>query len=124
MAKVAKNTAVDPTLPKIEIKLGCESYFLCFTFGALALAESKLRALGVECNLLHALDLTALDATRVVPLLYGALITHSPDITFEQVAALVTMKNLGAIFDGLLEAYADSLAEPSEDAKENPQEPE
>ncbi len=116
MAKVSKRPGVDPTLPRVELKLGDKSYFLCFTFGALALAESKLRAAGVQMNLLHALDLSALDATRVPPLLFAALITHDPDVKYDDVAALVTFRSLPAIFEAISAAYAASLADPEEDA--------
>jgi hypothetical protein len=124
MAKVARNPAVDPTLPKTDIKLDGKTYFMCFTFGALALAQSKLRAQGIVVNLLHALDLSSLDAERVVPLLYAALITHQPDISIEAVAKMVSMRNLGNIFEGIATAYAASLAEPTpEDAKPDPTKP-
>jgi hypothetical protein len=114
--KIANNPEVDPTLPKVQLTLGGETYFLCFTFGALALAEAKLRANGIECNMLHALDLSSLDANRVVPLLYAAMITHDPAIKFENVAALVTLRNLGSIFEGITAAYAASLADPADEA--------
>jgi hypothetical protein len=122
--RIAGNPEVDPTLPKVEITLGGKKYFLCFTFGALALAQSKMTAAGIKCNVLHALDLTSLDATQIIPLLYAALSDHQPDMTFEQVAALVTMRNLGTIFEGIANAYKESLAEPSDDAQVDPQKPE
>jgi hypothetical protein len=115
--KVAHNPAVDPTLPKVEIMLDGKSYFLCFTFGALALAEAKLRAAGTPANLLHALDLTSMDASKIVPLLYAAMITHQSDITPEKAANLVTMRNLGAIFSGITDAYIASLADPEDTEK-------
>jgi hypothetical protein len=117
MAKVAKNPAIDPTLPKVPLKLGDETYYLCFAFGAIALAEAKLREQGIHVNLLHALDLLSMDAGRVVPLLYATLITYQPSITPEAVAKLVTMRNLGAIFEAIAKAYGESLAEPEPDAK-------
>jgi hypothetical protein len=121
---IAGNPEIDPTLPKIEIKLGKETYFLCFTFGALALAQKNLRSVGVECNLLHALDLSSMDASQVVPLLYAALISHQPKITLDKVASLVTFKNLGMIFEGIAQAYGASLADPSpEDVKPDPNQP-
>ena len=110
--KVAKNPSIDPTLPKVELVLDGTSRYLCFTFAALALAEGKLREQGMTTNLLHALDLSKLDASRVVPLLYAALITHSPDLTIEEVVSLVTLRNLGAIFEGIANAYSASLSEP------------
>jgi hypothetical protein len=122
--RIAGNPEVDPTLPKVEITLGGKKYFLCFDFGALALAEAKLRDAGVECNLLECLDLTSLDATRIVPLLYGAVLAYQPAMAFEEVKSLVTMRNLGAIFEGIVNAYKESLAEPSDDAQAGPQKPE
>jgi hypothetical protein len=123
--KIAGNPEIDPALPKVEIKLGTETFYLCFSFGALALAQKHLRDAGVECNLLHALDLSSMDALKVVPMLYAALITHQPKITLDKVASLVTLKNLGAIFEGITRAYIASLADPSdEDKKADPIEPE
>jgi len=122
MSKVAKNPVVDPTLPKVTITLGGVEYHLCFTFGAFATAAAKLRQAGITCNLLHALDLSNMDADRVVPLLYAALITHHPSIAPEEVAKLVTFRNLGSIFEGIAKAYGESLAEPeSSDPKLEPQ---
>jgi|GEM_PF-2675222 len=120
MAKVAKNPAVDPTLPKVELKLGGQTYFLCFTFAGLALAEAKLRAQGIAANLLHALDLSSLDASTVAPLLFGAMVTHDPKITFDQVSALVTLRNVPAILQAITSAYEQSLAEPTEESKSVP----
>jgi hypothetical protein len=119
--RIAGNPEIDPTLPKIEIKLGKDSYFLCFTFGALALAQKNLRAIGIGCNLLHALDLSNLDASQLVPLLYAALISHQPKISIDKVISLVSIKNLGMIFEGIAQAYGASLAEPSpDDVKPDP----
>jgi hypothetical protein len=121
--KMSKNTIVDPTISRTELKLGKETYFLCFTFGALAIAQKNLREVGVTCNLLHALDLSSMDAEKFVPLLYAALITHHPTITPEQVANLVTFKNMGSIFEGIAAAYGASLADPDadSDSKQDPQ---
>jgi hypothetical protein len=122
--RIAGNPEIDPTLPKIAIKLGNETYFLCFTFGALAMAEKNLRSVGIECNMLHALELSSTDAQRLVPVLYAALISHQPKITIDKVTSLVTIKNLGNIFEGIAKAYAASLAEPSaDDVKPDPDQP-
>jgi hypothetical protein len=123
MPKVAKNPEIDPTLPKIPLKLGAETYYLCFTFGAIAIAQAKLREAGIKINLLHALDLSTLDAESVVPLLYAALITHAPDISLAEVEKLVTFRNLAAVYEGLAKAYLASLAEPESDDPKHPTEP-
>ena len=114
---------IDPTLPTVPLMLDGQEHQLCFTFGALALAESKLRKIGIRVNLLHALDLSNLDASTLVPLLYSALITHEPEITIEGVAKMVTFKTLPAIFDAIGNAYAASLAEADKDADADPTEP-
>lgn len=119
--KISNHPELDPTLPKTELKLGKQTYLLCFTFKALAVAQKNLRDIGVQVNLLHALDLSNMDAEKLVPLLYAALITHQPTITPTEVVGLVTFRNLGSIFEKLAEAYGASLAEPSdEDAKSDP----
>jgi hypothetical protein len=122
--KIAGNPEIDPTLPKVEITLDEKKYYLCFTFRALALAQAELKKIGVDCNLLHALDLSSMDALKLVPLLYAALISHQPKITFEEVMDLVSFKNMGNIFNGIAQAYGDSLAEPSDnDVKPDPDQP-
>jgi hypothetical protein len=120
MSKVAHIPEVDPTLPKVELTLSGKKYYLCFTFEALALAESEFRKQGIKVNLIEALDLSSLDASRVVPLLFAALITHDPELTIEQAAKLVKLRNLPKIFEAIVQAYAASLAEPDKDANEAP----
>lgn len=117
--KITEHTELDQTLPQIELKLGKQTYYLCFTFAALSMAQKNLRDIGVQCNLLHALDLSNMDAERFVPLLYAAMITHQPKITPIEVTRLVSFKNLGTIFEALANAYGASLAEPDEDVKES-----
>lgn len=118
--KITEHPDLDPTLPKIELKLGKQTYYLCFTFKALAVAQKNLRDIGVQVNLLHALDLSNMDAEKLIPLLYAALLTHQPKITPGEVTNLVTFKNLGHIFDAIAQAYGASLAEPDEDVKADP----
>jgi hypothetical protein len=113
---VAGNPAIDPTLPKVELTLGKKTYFLCFTFEALALAQSILRDNGIDCNLLQSLDLTILQADRLVPLLYAALITHDPTISLEEVFKLVKFRTLAKVFEAIVLAYGASMADPDEDA--------
>ena len=120
MSHVAHVPAVDPTLPKVSVTLDGTVHYLVFTFGALALAEAELRKQGVSVNMLQALDFDTLDATRFVPLLYAALITHDPAITPEKVAKLVTIRNYPALYQALGEAFIASLAEPDKDAEPAP----
>jgi len=64
------------------------------------------------------LDLSSMDALKVVPLLYAGLISHQPKITFEEVMNLVTLRNMGMIFEGIAQAYLASLADPSDEDKD------
>jgi hypothetical protein len=121
---VAGNAEYDPTLPKVAIELSNKKYFLAFTFRALALAQAELSKVGVEVNLLQALDLSTMDALKLVPLLYAALISHQPKITFDEVMGLVTFRNMGLIFEGIAQAYGASLADPTDDdVKADPDQP-
>jgi hypothetical protein len=121
--RVNDTPGTDPTLPSVELTIGKQTFYLAFSFRATA--EKNLRDIGVKANLLHALDLSNLDAERFVPLLYAALITHQPKINIEKVAALVTFRSMGTIFEKIAEAYAASMAEPSdEDKQADPDQPE
>src|SRR5580698_6558102 len=113
--KVVNNPEHDSTLPKVKLKLGNETYYLCYTFAALTLAETKLNNEGISCNILKALDLSELDARNLSALLYAGLLTHKPDITIEKVLSLITFKNMQEIPPRILEAYAASLADPSDE---------
>ena len=110
--KVAGRPGLDPTLPLVEITLGDKTFNLCFTFTAFSVAATTLRARGIQCNLLQSLDLSTVDADRVGPLLYAAMLTQHPTITIEQVEALITFPELGNIVEKIVEAYSASLADP------------
>lgn len=123
--KVSGIPGTDPTIARVDIVLDGETYFLAFTFKALAIAQKHLRLIGYECNLLQALDLRNIDAEKFIPLLYAAMITNQPSIELDKVADLVTIDNFGIIFNKLVEAYGASIAKPSaEDEKPNPNQPE
>lgn len=121
--KVAGVPGLDPTMPLVEIELAGEKYFLAFSFGAMTIAQKRLREIGYECNLLQALDLRYMDAEKFIPLLYSAMIIHQPEIAIDKVADLVTLDNFGQIFSKLVEAYAASIAKPTPEDKENPTQP-
>lgn len=111
--KVAGVAGSDPTLPMVELTLGETTYNLAFTFAALATAASQFRARGIQCKLMYSLDLTEMDADRLGPLLYATLITNHPKITIDEAEALITMSNIGLVFQKIVEAYGASLADPT-----------
>lgn len=112
---VAGVPGTDPVLPRTELRIGKETYYLCFTFRAIAVAQKTLRDAGIDCNLLQSLDLTNMQADRLVPLLYASLITYKPKITLDEVFAMVTFRNLGKVFEAITGAYIASLSDPDEE---------
>jgi hypothetical protein len=109
-----------PTIKPVELSLGGQEYQLVFTFGALAHAQTKLRKLGIEANLLHALDLSNLTPDQVAPLLYAAAITHHPKTDYAQLESLVTMQTYGPILNAVVEAYIASIADPTPKEEQAP----
>jgi hypothetical protein len=121
--KVANNPEFDSALPKTPMTLGGETYYLCYTFGALSLAEAMIRKTGVQCNILKSLDVMNLGAAELEALLFAGLITHKPKITFEEASALITLRNVYLISESIATAYIAALADPSDDVKEDPSQP-
>jgi hypothetical protein len=111
---IAKNSLLDPTLPKVELVLGGVTYHPVFTFAALAVAEAELKKVGQVVNIFHAIDFNNMDATNMVALLYASLITHHPEVKLESIPSLVTMKQIPDIRQALFDAFVLSMADPSE----------
>jgi hypothetical protein len=119
--KVAGVPGTDPTMPLVSIELAGNTYYLAFTFKAMALAQKNLRDIGVDCNLIKALDFGMIDAEKFAPLLYAALITHQPSLTVQQVVDFVTLDNFVEVYTKIIEAYTASIAKPApEDVKADP----
>ena len=106
---------LNPTQPKIELKIGKKTHELVFTFKALAVAEAELKKAGEPVNIFNALNFEDLNATSLVALLYAALITHSPEIKLESLPSLITMKRIPAIKQALFDAFVLAFAEPEEE---------
>lgn len=113
---IVGDPAIDPTMPDVTITLKGETYHLCFTYGALAIAERKLSDAGQRVNLLQAIDL---NAERLPYAFYASLVTAHPDMTFEDASKLLTMKSYPEIYSGVIDAFTASMAEP-EDKAQNP----
>jgi hypothetical protein len=120
MAKIAKTHVADPSLPAVELKLGKKTLYLCFTYEAMALTEQEFRKLGQTVNVLHALDFNTLDASSLAALLYAALVTHQPETVLTDIPALIQFRYIGKIREALMLAFVASLADPTEDAENDP----
>jgi hypothetical protein len=112
-------------LPKVPITLADgQTYFLCFTFRALAIAEAAIKKTEPDFNIL--LSLGKFDANNTVALLYAALVTHKPELTLEKVYDLVPFEQMYSIPEKLVEAYTLSTrsADSKEGSKADPKQPE
>jgi hypothetical protein len=118
--QIANNPELDPTLPKVELELDGKTYFLCFTFAALAHTEASLRKLGVTVNMLQALDFETLDATKLSAMLYAAMLTHDNSVTPDFASSLIHFRNIGKIREALLYALVASIADPTKEAESDP----
>ena len=116
--KVAEK--VDPTLPFTEIEIGGKTLKMCFDYEAMAIAETKLLAMGHEVNLNWCLPNLNFANTRI--LFAASLLTYQPDTDFEAAKMLVTRENVIPIVEMMLDAWNINMPEPEK--KANPPKPE
>jgi hypothetical protein len=105
--KSVANTPDDPTLPKVPVEVNGRKYFLAFDFNGLAKAEAL-----TGLNLLTSLDFTGLTASQFRALLFAAVSKYQPDLTLDEVGALIRPATVGKLTDALTRAFTDSSAEP------------
>lgn len=111
-------TPADPTLPKVPVEINGRKLYLCFDFNGLAKAEEL-----AGINLLTGIDLQKVSATQLRALLFAALLKFQPDITLEQVGAMLTYANVPKFSEALAKAFTVSNPEPAEDEHPNAMEP-
>ncbi|MGC1784451.1 MAG: hypothetical protein WA708_18145, partial [Acidobacteriaceae bacterium] len=83
--EVAGAPALDPTLPKVSLELGGETWHLCYDYAALAIAERKLRAAGQVVNMLLAMNVFDLDAEKLPHVFFAGLVRSHPEMTIGKV---------------------------------------
>jgi hypothetical protein len=121
-AKAPLVPGVNPTLPKVPITLADgQTYFLCFTYRALAIAEAAIKKTDSDFNILSSLG--KFDANNTAALLYAGLVTYKPELTLEAVYDLIPLDDMYSIPEKLVEAYKLS-SRSTEDAKADPTQPE
>jgi len=119
---MAKTPYVNPTVTYTPLKMDSGTHQLCFTFGALATAESLLRKAGhPDVNLLRSFDFSSLGASDIAPLLYAAMLSHRPKVAYDEVVSWISLENIGSIVEALLQAYVLSLAEPEKNVEGGPE---
>jgi hypothetical protein len=105
---VAGKPGEDPTLPDVTLILGGVERKLCYDYNAIVLAEKMT---GV--NLLEGV-VGQMTATNLRGLLWASLKRESPDLTIDQVGALIQPRALGIIQQALMAVWFGSIAEPDE----------
>lgn len=100
---VAGKPGIDPSLPSVPVILGGVERHLCFDYNAIVLAEKE-----TGINLLKGM-VSAVDAATLRGLLWAALYRECPELTLEQVGALITPRNMPAIRYALNQAWFGSV---------------
>lgn len=112
---------LDPTLPFTEIVILGETYKACFRFREFAKAEVDLRRHGVAVNMLKMMPNLTFETIPIV--LAAALSTFHPELSFEDVVALVDWDTIWEIGDQLILAWVAVLPVRTKGDKENPPKP-
>lgn len=120
MKKLNKQEPVDPTLQCAPVTIREKNYNLCFNFRAIALAEKRLRQQGHDVYLLSAM--APLTFETIPQVLAAALFTHQPEMTFEEIVALVDYDNVWPLQNELRKAWFEAFPQQKEGDK-NPPEP-
>jgi hypothetical protein len=120
-ARFSGPEVVDPTLQFTYLELLGVTYKLCFRFRELAIANARLRAQGVNADLLSALP--RLDIDNVAPVLAAGLGTFHPELKYSEIELLVDYDTVFLIRDKIAEAWLASLPPRMKGSKENPIEP-
>jgi hypothetical protein len=113
----------DTQAASVELKIGEETYNLCFTFAAMQEAKRILQRKGIRVNLLIALDSMDVDVDTLPALLFAALRTHHPEIDYKRAESLIDMRAALPIFGAICDAYIASVKSPkgAEESSADPQ---
>jgi len=101
--KVAGKPGLDPTLPDVELILSGETYHLAYDFNALVQAAEVT---GV--NLLTSV-MGEITPQSLRGLLWASLLKDQPDITIEEVGALIRPHNIATIRQAIVTAWFGSM---------------
>jgi hypothetical protein len=105
-----------PLAPEKALTLGGKKYRLCLDFGVIREAEEALLETGIRINLLRSLDFKALGARSLPEVFFAALRRYQPEMTFEDVCALITLDSAIAIFEAVGDAYVLAMGVSGQDA--------
>lgn len=118
-------TAADPTLPKTPITIKGKTYDLCFTFGALAEAETSInvelarKGSDERVNMLMQFPIVNLANTRAC--FAAALRTFHPEISFADAIAMVTPGTIFTVAEIIQAAWNAAVKDDEAPAADPPQ---
>ena len=112
---VGGNAELDPTMPKTSIEIDGKTYWMCFTFGALATVEAKLLQKGIEVNLLWALDPGNVNLNSVRTLFAASINAAHPEVEWEDALDLVTFDNVFTITNLIFKSLKESVKKSGEE---------
>lgn len=113
--KLAHQPAIQPG---VSLELDGKHYELVFTFGAIRSAMNLLHKQGVQTRMLSTFSAGKIDADTLPELFYAALHTYHPEVTWEKVAGMITLRNYQIITAAVAEAYLAALKDPEPDSAE------
>ena len=103
-----------------EIELEGKQYRLAFDLGAMARAEALANKAGADLSVLRGVDISSLKLDAMIIFFACSLQAAQPELSYEDAVALAKrqkMKSLGAICEGTLSAWVQSMG--TEDAEKN-----
>jgi hypothetical protein len=102
--KTVAGTPADPTVRYISVSLNGETYKLAYDFNNIAMVESLT---GV--NLFSAFSLSGINANQLRGLFYGCLLKAHPKMTMVDVSKLMTLPNMPAITQAIVDTWSASM---------------
>lgn len=114
---IANSVTANPVLPFQEINIEGITYKMCFDFGALADAETRMIAKGIDVNLNFCLPRLNFANTRI--LFAASLMAYHPEIDPVVAMGWVSPHNNLEILNAILDAWKQSVP----GAKSGPRKP-
>lgn len=112
---------IDPTLPYTEIEICGKTYKLCFVFRAIAKGDAMLRRQGIDSRLLWRMPEISLESLPIV--LAAALAHYHPELSFDDVVAMLDWDTVFDLRDQVLTAWASAFPKRTKEDTANPPQP-
>lgn len=118
--KRTKSTAAQVLRPEVEVSIKGLKFRLCISYGALAVAQTKLRSLGVNINLLLALNPLLMGPDNLPALFFGAAHQQHPKLTYDEAVSLIDLETWEPVMCAVLKAYELAMPKSDKGTPRNP----